>query len=310
MEVKLIVVGGDAKTTEIDLKLPTVIGRGRGATLTLPHPLVSRQHCEIYETEGQLYVRDLGSLNGTFIGNEPISEAVLPPGELLTVGAVTFRAIYGELLDRERRDRESPAGPRRSSPSTRTVRGEAVETVAPPHVRTVKDPSSNAKPAPPSSASAADLDEVIDVEEEAELVEFHEGFDAGDDLLVVEVEEVIESSLSSASLFTGAVEESPEVIDDALPEGSTFDSAKPVLYDDTSESLPKPAPAGELDEVEVVDEEASSDPDLLPVTAPPTGKAPPRNGASSPSSNVPRGVEGRQPPEDDDELQTFLRHLK
>jgi hypothetical protein len=60
----------------------------------LPHPLVSRQHCELYETEGRLMVRDLGSLNGTFINNERISDAPLPSGELLTVGAVTFRAMY------------------------------------------------------------------------------------------------------------------------------------------------------------------------------------------------------------------------
>jgi predicted component of type VI protein secretion system len=60
----------------------------------LPHPLVSRQHCELFETNGRLMVRDLGSLNGTFVNNERISEAALPPGELLTVGAVTFRAVY------------------------------------------------------------------------------------------------------------------------------------------------------------------------------------------------------------------------
>jgi predicted component of type VI protein secretion system len=94
LNARLVVVGGEVKTAEIKLRLPTTIGRGRGATIMLPHPLVSRQHCEIYETEGRLMVRDLGSLNGTFINNERISDAPLPSGELLTVGAVTFRAMY------------------------------------------------------------------------------------------------------------------------------------------------------------------------------------------------------------------------
>ena len=94
MKAKLIVVGGDAKPTEIDLTLPSVIGRGRSATLTLPHPLVSREHCEIYLSEGRLHVRDLGSLNGTYIGNERVEDAALPAGGLLTVGPVTFRAVY------------------------------------------------------------------------------------------------------------------------------------------------------------------------------------------------------------------------
>ena len=94
MDAKLVVVGGDAKATEVRLKLPAVIGRGREATLTLPHPLVSRRHCEIVESNGNLIVRDMGSLNGTFINNQRITEAPLPPGELLTIGTITFRAVY------------------------------------------------------------------------------------------------------------------------------------------------------------------------------------------------------------------------
>jgi pSer/pThr/pTyr-binding forkhead associated (FHA) protein len=94
MDAKLVVVGGDVKATEVKLKLPAVIGRGREATLTLPHPLVSRKHCEIFESNGYLVVRDMGSLNGTFVNNERITETVLPPGDLLTLGTVTFRAVY------------------------------------------------------------------------------------------------------------------------------------------------------------------------------------------------------------------------
>ena len=99
MEVKLVVVGGDAKPTEINVKLPAIIGRGRSAALTLPHPLVSRQHCELFESGGKLFVRDLGSLNGTFVGEEKIEEAALDSGSLLTIGNVTFRPIYGDQVD-------------------------------------------------------------------------------------------------------------------------------------------------------------------------------------------------------------------
>lgn len=92
---RLIVVGGDAIAAEIKLRLPTVIGRGREASLTLPHPLVSRLHCEITAQNGQLVVNDLGSLNGTFVNNRQITEPTeLPSGDLLTIGTVTFRAVY------------------------------------------------------------------------------------------------------------------------------------------------------------------------------------------------------------------------
>ena len=97
MKAKLIIVGADIKPGEYKLKLPAVLGRGKEASLKLVHALVSRQHCEIFETEGQLMVRDLGSLNGTFVAGQRIAEAVpLLPGELLTVGSVTFRADYGD----------------------------------------------------------------------------------------------------------------------------------------------------------------------------------------------------------------------
>ena len=95
IKAKLIVVGGDAKAKEVDLRLPTVIGRSRDVTLTLPHPLVSRRHTELFEESGHLYVRDLGSLNGTYVNNRRIdSPQRLEPNELLTLGNVTFRAVY------------------------------------------------------------------------------------------------------------------------------------------------------------------------------------------------------------------------
>jgi predicted component of type VI protein secretion system len=99
LNAKLVVVGGDVKTTEIKLRLPSTVGRGRGTTIMLPHPLVSRQHCELFESNGQLMVRDLGSLNGTFVNNQRITESPLPPGELLTIGTVTFRAMYDAQPD-------------------------------------------------------------------------------------------------------------------------------------------------------------------------------------------------------------------
>ncbi|MEM7455891.1 MAG: FHA domain-containing protein [Planctomycetota bacterium] len=105
LKAKLVVVGGDAKRREVNLKsLPCVIGRAKEATLTLPHPLVSRRHTELFEKEGQLWVRDLGSLNGTFLNNERLeTEQLLAPNQLLTLGNVTFRAVY-EVEDAQATD--------------------------------------------------------------------------------------------------------------------------------------------------------------------------------------------------------------
>lgn len=94
--IKLVVVGGDVEAKEMQLDLPATIGRGREASISLTHPLVSRKHCEIVTCQGRVLVRDLESLNGTFVGSERVNEAILHPGDLLTVGTVTFRAVYQE----------------------------------------------------------------------------------------------------------------------------------------------------------------------------------------------------------------------
>ncbi|MCG8585742.1 MAG: FHA domain-containing protein [Pirellulales bacterium] len=96
MQVKLVVIAGASKSGEITVKPPMTLGRSRDADLTLRHALISRKHCEIAESNGQIIVRDLGSLNGTFIGGQRINEAPLNNGDELMVGSVTFRVQLGE----------------------------------------------------------------------------------------------------------------------------------------------------------------------------------------------------------------------
>ncbi len=94
MDVKLIVVEGDTSADEVSVTLPAVIGRGRDAGVTLRHPLISRRHCELSESNGRMHVKDLNSLNGTFVDHNNIDEAIVPAGSLLTVGGYTFRVDY------------------------------------------------------------------------------------------------------------------------------------------------------------------------------------------------------------------------
>jgi predicted component of type VI protein secretion system len=158
LSAKLVVVGGEVKTSEIKLRLPSTIGRGRGATIMLPHPLVSRTHCELYESDGRLMVRDLGSLNGTFINNERITEAPLPAGELLTVGTVTFRAVYET-------DEEAVGPPTGPAPAMKTSRPQDTDPSA--TLRANPPPGSAAKtPAAPHDADFNFAQPLVDFEEE------------------------------------------------------------------------------------------------------------------------------------------------
>ncbi len=101
MEAKLVVLApAEIVNTEFNLQLPVTIGRGRDAKIKLVHGQISRLHCELYEDNGKLKARDLGSLNGTFVDGERISDETLKPGGLLNIGSVTFRAVYGNMPPR------------------------------------------------------------------------------------------------------------------------------------------------------------------------------------------------------------------
>jgi hypothetical protein len=101
MRVTLVIVGGKANKGRVSLSLPIVIGRSRDADLTVAHPMISRKHCEIYEDGGLLTIRDLGSMNGTFVAGQQIKEASLKPADRFSVGPLTFRVDYDSQCDPE-----------------------------------------------------------------------------------------------------------------------------------------------------------------------------------------------------------------
>lgn len=97
MLAKLVVVGGKANREEIRLRLPTTVGRSRKSSIVIDHHTVSRQHCELYEEQGKVHVRDLGSLNGTFVDGDQVQGACLEHGAELAIGPLTFQVVYNHL---------------------------------------------------------------------------------------------------------------------------------------------------------------------------------------------------------------------
>ena len=92
---KLIVVKGNVSRKEIQIKkFPFTVGRTRQASLPIGHSLVSREHCEIYQLEDALVIRDNDSANGTWVNKIQVIEEVLKPGDKVTIGPLTFVIIY------------------------------------------------------------------------------------------------------------------------------------------------------------------------------------------------------------------------
>jgi FHA domain-containing protein len=75
----------------INLKLGiNRFGRGVANDFQIEHPTISSRHCEIMVSSQGLTLRDCGSTNGTFVGDEPIDESDLQTGQTLRLGDVEF----------------------------------------------------------------------------------------------------------------------------------------------------------------------------------------------------------------------------
>jgi hypothetical protein len=88
----LVVIEGAEPGRRVELGAdPVVIGRSEPAGIVIADALVSRNHCRLELTVGELFVTDLGSSNGTFVAGRRISgHTLVGAGERITVGTHVF----------------------------------------------------------------------------------------------------------------------------------------------------------------------------------------------------------------------------
>jgi hypothetical protein len=75
-----------------DLDDELTIGRSPGCGVAMPEDIyTSTLHARLFRQNGQLWVEDLGSTNGTYVNSEQIAKAVrLGKGDMLQVGSTVF----------------------------------------------------------------------------------------------------------------------------------------------------------------------------------------------------------------------------
>jgi pSer/pThr/pTyr-binding forkhead associated (FHA) protein len=78
--------------TRFDLEPQTTIGRGPTNTIRITDNFISSEHTRLWFRNGIWYVQDAGSVNGTYVNNQPAREA-LPAklGDLVRVGYIQFK---------------------------------------------------------------------------------------------------------------------------------------------------------------------------------------------------------------------------
>ena len=110
-----------------------VIGRSSELDMVLVEDMVSRRHAKITVTNGQIFIQDLGSTNGSFVNGEKIKRAKLSEGDRILIGTSIIKVVAtegGSEVKDARERLEQVAGARRTS-QVRTMTGDIGEVPLP-----------------------------------------------------------------------------------------------------------------------------------------------------------------------------------
>lgn len=96
--VSYLVIREGPKWSDVYRLVPgrtVTIGRSSTHQIVVKDDRCSRDHAEVFHSQGEWTVRDLGSRNGTMIGGQPISgDHVLSPGEVIRIGSCQMAFVH------------------------------------------------------------------------------------------------------------------------------------------------------------------------------------------------------------------------
>ena len=85
-------VDGVDRTYELGPQ-PAIIGRAADCAIRSDDPRMSRQHARVTFDGNAIWVEDLGSANGVFVGRDRVSVAPLPASEVALVGSLLIQVL-------------------------------------------------------------------------------------------------------------------------------------------------------------------------------------------------------------------------
>jgi pSer/pThr/pTyr-binding forkhead associated (FHA) protein len=147
----------EADGSETPIRHGMVVGRGEDCDLVIQLGVVSRRHARINVVEGQPWVEDLGSTNGTTVNGEAVRSATrMKPGDIVCFDDVAYQVLTAAAgvhippaADRDR----TMIGARPLAKSALEITEESPQ---PSRAQPVREPASAAPapPLPPASPAA------------------------------------------------------------------------------------------------------------------------------------------------------------
>ena len=134
---------------------PLSIGRSREADIPLLDDKVSRVHCGIRLSDGEFYIKDLKSRNGTFVNGARVEDtAKLKAGDRIQIGSTVFVLESASNQEDAKKAMGNVQNEMADGKGYTTILKEIVEDIAPAAVDAA--PAAEEKPAPkPASGRPA-----------------------------------------------------------------------------------------------------------------------------------------------------------
>ncbi len=107
MAKQLVVISGLERGRSIPLGETDLVQIGCSQHLPIEHrfrdPLVARVHCEIQVQEGRAVLIDAGTIGGTLLNGQRITEEELKQSDIIRIGNTQIRFLCDEATEPERK---------------------------------------------------------------------------------------------------------------------------------------------------------------------------------------------------------------
>ncbi|MGZ6126531.1 MAG: FHA domain-containing protein, partial [Myxococcales bacterium] len=155
----LRILSGSLESQEIELTPdPMTVGRASACNIRIGDAGVSSKHAKIWCEDGQYFLMDLGSTNGTFVNDRDVDREQLNDGDVITFG-MTKAAFVGDKPKARANPSRAPSQQRVVIPPSRNpVRGAAAPALPQPEGIVTDEPRRS--PSPSLRAEVKTQDEV------------------------------------------------------------------------------------------------------------------------------------------------------